>query len=74
VATYLRECGVPNCVNLSQLGKDLQALLGLVEDASFLALIVDLIHNPAEGADIVNTVFGPVLNDALSDAKELLSL
>jgi hypothetical protein len=74
VATYLRECGVPNCINLSQLGKDLQALLGLVEDASFLSFIVELIHNPTEADHIVNDVFGTVLNDTVATARQLISL
>lgn len=71
---YLEECGIPNCRNLSSLGRDLQALLGFVEDASFLALFVEMIHNPAGGAHLVQETLGAVADDAIGTAKSLLGV
>lgn len=71
---YMEECGIPNCRNLSQLGKDLQDLLGLVEDASFLALFVEMIHNPAGGADLVVDTLGSLADDAIGTAKSMLGV
>lgn len=70
----LEQCVVPNCRNLSQLGRDLQALLGLVEDASFLAFLIELITKPDAAYQTVDDIFGPALNAAASGAKDLFGL
>lgn len=74
IATYLRECGIPNCRNLSTYGQDLQALLGLVGDASFLAFLVELIHAKGDGYRVVEDAFGGLLNDTVSVARDMLSV
>lgn len=71
---YLEKCGLPNCRNLSSLGRDLEALLSLVGDASFLALIVELARNPNSGAHLVMDVFGPIANGAMSTARDLIGV
>lgn len=71
---YLKECGIPNCKNLSGLGNELQTLLGVVEDASFVGLLVELIHNPSGAADAVSNTFGAAINAGTSLSKELLGL
>lgn len=74
LSQYLRECGMPNCRNLSSLGRDLQALLGLVDDAAMLALFVELASNPEGGAHLVMNIFGPIADGATSAAKSLLGV
>lgn len=74
LARYLRDCGIPNCQNLSQFGNELQDLLSVVGDASFLALLVELIHNPSAAAATINDTFGSVISDATSTAKSLLGV
>lgn len=71
LSRYLEECGMPNCRNLSALGRDLQALLGLVEDAAFLAFLIEFAANPSGAANDVESFLGPVasgIKDTLSSA------
>lgn len=71
---YLRDCGIPNCQNLSQYGKDLQALLGMVSDASFLAFLVELVEHPGQANTVVQDTFGGVLTAAMAAGKSLLGV
>lgn len=71
---YLGECGIPTCNNLSQYGKDLQALLGLVGDASFVALLVELIHHPSKAAQTVHDTFGGAIDAGTGLTRELLGV
>lgn len=71
---YLKECGIPNCKNLSGLGNELQTLLGVVEDASFLALLISLIHDPGDAAATIDDAFGGAINSGVSLSKQLLGL
>lgn len=71
---YLRDCGIPNCRNLSQLGKDLQALLGLVEDASFLTFLIQLAEHPSGASALVESTFGGAINDTVSAFRSLVSI
>lgn len=60
VATRLAEqCTVPNCRNLSKYGRDLQGLLHGVEDAAFLAVILEAVHDPSGFARDVDGLLSP---------------
>lgn len=74
ILKYMEQCGIPNCKNLSQYGRDLQALLGLVEDVSFIGMFVELAHNPSQGAADIRAVFDPIASATTSLGKELLSI
>lgn len=74
LARYLRDCGLPNCQNLSQLGRDLQALLGLVEDASFLAFLVELVRHPSGAAGLVENTFGDAISDTVGAFRSLVGV
>jgi hypothetical protein len=74
LARYLERCGLPNCRNLSKVGRDLQSLFTLVEDGVLLAALVEMIADP-EGAarELRSILAGPV--DALTDgARSLLGV
>ena len=71
---YLRECGMPNCRNLSGLGRDLQALFGMVEDAAFLALCADMVHDPAGAARATESALGGLAADTLGVVKGALGV
>lgn len=74
MARFLRDCGVPNCKNLSALGNDLQSLFGLVGDAAFLAFIVGLIHDPEGAADTVASTVGGVIGEAVDLTRNLVGI
>ena len=69
---YLERCGIPNCRNLSQYGRDLQALLGLVGDASLLALVVELATQPEQAAREVQSLFGGTADAVTRQVRDLI--
>lgn len=71
---YLEECGIPNCRNLSGLGRDLQALLNIVEDGSILALVVGLIADPAGAAQALDNDLSSLADDTIGAAKSLFGV
>lgn len=71
---YLRDCGIPNCKNLSQFGRDLQGLLAVVEDASFLDFIIGLIHNPSGAAGAVDDALGGSIRATTGTFKQLVGI
>lgn len=71
---YLRDCGIPNCRNLSGLGNDLASLAGLVGDAAFLEFIVGLIHNPSGAGQTYQDTLGGIVDGAVSVTRELLGV
>lgn len=74
LARFLEECGIPNCTNLSQYGKDLQAILGVVNDASFLEFIVELAQHPSEADSVVQSTFGDVFTTTTSAFRSLIGV
>lgn len=74
LARYLRDCGLPNCKNLGGFGRDLQALLGLVNDAAFLTLITGLALSPAVTAREVDDVIGGVARATTSTLADLVGV
>lgn len=71
---YLKECGIPNCQNLSQFGQDLQAILGIAGDAAFLEFLLQLIHHPSDAAATLNGEFGGIITGAVTTGRELVGL
>jgi hypothetical protein len=71
---YLEDCGIPNCQNLSQYGKDLQSLLGLVADANFLSFLVELVEHPGDAATTIDDTFGSAISDTVSGFRELVGV
>lgn len=67
-------CTVPNCRNLSSFGRDLQALLSLVGDASLLALIVEMVHDPSGAASDVQGLFGGLASDTITGVRDLIGV
>lgn len=71
---YLEECGMPNCRNLSKIGRDLQGLFDLLEGGAFLALLAAMIADPKGMAAEVNNVLGPVADGIANGARDLLGV
>jgi hypothetical protein len=71
---YLEDCGIPNCRNLSGLGRDLQALLGLVDDAAFIGLIVAMVTDPGAAAGDVTDALGGIASDTINAAQSLFGV
>lgn len=71
---YMARCGVPNCRNLSQLGRDLSELAGAIEAGAFLALLVGLAADPIGTAHWLSDNVGGLASDAVHDARSLLGV
>lgn len=71
---YMRDCGVPNCRNLSAVGRELQGLFGLVEGVAFLGVLGELVHDPAGAARMVQDDLGGIVDDTASAARQLLGV
>lgn len=68
------DCTVPNCRNLSKYGRDLQALLGVVEGAAFLGLITDMVRNPEPTAVAIEGALGSVARDTAAGVRDLIGV
>lgn len=71
---FLRDCGIPNCRDLSGFGNDLQNLLTLVDDTAFLGLLVELIHHPNEGPEVVESLFSSSIDSTVSTFRALVGI
>lgn len=75
VATrYMRDCGVPNCRNLHQLGNELHDLLDALAGGAFMALLVALVSDPTGTAHFLHDDVGPLADGAIGAAKHLLGV
>ncbi len=74
LARYLERCGMPNCRNLSKIGRDLQDLFALIEGGSFLALIAYMISDPEGAAREAQSVLGPVVDDIGNGIRDLIGV
>jgi len=71
VTELAADCIVPNCQNLSQLGRDLQELLSLASTAAMIAWLVFAVTDPAgAAADIQDVALNP-LRTVITDASHL---
>lgn len=71
---YMEDCGIPNCRNLSQFGRDLQGLLGLMGAGALLAMFIELATDPDGGARNVVDTLGTLAADAVDEAKNLIGV
>lgn len=67
-----RDCVIPNCQNLSQVGRDIQALFGVVEDGALLAFLGAAIANPSGTARAAENELVPVLSGVSSAFKAMI--
>lgn len=68
------DCIMPQCRNLSQVGRDLQALFGIVEDGLLFAFLAELIKDPAAGIALVEDTLGTVAHDAVSIGRAMVGV
>jgi hypothetical protein len=68
------DCTIPNCRNLSQFGKDLQALLSLFADGALIAFFVEMVTDPEGAARLIVDDLGPIANSAVNAAKSLVGV
>lgn len=71
---YMRECGVPNCRNLSKYGRDLAELSDLVGAGALLAMLAEIVTDPAGAARDTESAAGSLLTGAISAARGLLGV
>lgn len=57
-----RSCTIPNCQNLSKLGRDVKAANGVMSDGTVMALLLGLIADPQAGATAVRDVVDPIID------------
>lgn len=68
----LTDCVIPNCRNLSQAGRDLTSLFGLVEGAALLAFLAEIIHDPETAARDTVDILDPVFSATLGGFVDLV--
>lgn len=71
---YMERCGVPNCRNLSKIGRDLQDLFGAIEGAGFLALVSYMVADPNGAAGEAVDVLGGTVNELGDAARHLIGV
>lgn len=71
---YMEQCGVPNCRNLSKVGRDLQDLFGIVEGAGLLTLIGYMVTDPGGAAREADDVLTPVASGLIHAARDLIGV
>jgi hypothetical protein len=59
-----RDCTMPNCRNLSQVGRDLQSLFGALETGGLLTLLFEAARDPAGTARVVSDTLGPIVRES----------
>lgn len=69
-----RECTMPNCRNLSGLGNLLADLFSAGTDAALVAMLAELVHDPAGAAHDIAATLGPIANDTVELAKTLVGV
>lgn len=74
VLRIMRDCVMPNCRNLGQLGRELHNLLGDAETAAFLALLAEIATHPTRAADEIVNLVGGIVDDAAHAAESLLGV
>lgn len=71
---YLKECGMPNCRNLGKFGRDLSALLGIVEGVAFVELIAEMVRDPHGAARDVADTLGSLGESTAHGVRDLIGV
>ena len=71
---YMRDCGIPNCRNLSSLGRELANLLDDLAGGAFLAMLIALAADPAGTARFLHDNVEPIAEDAIGAARNLIGV
>lgn len=71
---YMTRCGIPNCRNLSSLGRELAELADALAGGAFLALLVALAADPIGTAHFLNDEVAPIATEAIDGARSLLGV
>ena len=71
---FMRECGVPNCRNLSQFGRELRDLLGALEDGALIAFLAMLCTDPQAATRFVVDDIGGIIDGAVGAARDLMGV
>jgi hypothetical protein len=74
LAEFTADCVIPNCRNLSQVGRDLQAIFGLVEEGLIVALLAEAASDPAGTAHVVRDAIGGTLGSAVGDLRQTVGV
>lgn len=69
-----KDCTIPNCRNLSQVGRDLQELFGLVEDGALLALLAAVAADPEGAADAATTELAGGMTALANEFADLIGV
>ncbi len=72
LTTYVEQCGMPMCNDLSGFGKELQALLGLVGEGAMLAFLIEAILYPETVAEDVYSVGNDVVTPVYDVVRSLV--
>lgn len=71
---YLETCGIPNCRNLSYLGRVLQDVIGMVEAGAFVAFVIEAIDHPQETARVAYDIAAPVIRTTDAALRDMVTL
>lgn len=74
MARYMARCGIPNCRNLSKIGRDLQELFKVLEGGAFLGLLAYMVGDPGGAAREAESVLGPIANGTANAARNLIGV
>lgn len=64
-----KDCTMPNCRNLSQIGRDLQAMFAIIEGGAVIALLAEAVNNPEGLANTLETALNAILGPAVEFTK-----
>jgi hypothetical protein len=71
---FMEQCGIPNCRNLSQVGRELRDLLGALEDGTLIAFLAMLCTDPQGAASVVTNDLAPIIDGAVGAARDLMGV
>lgn len=72
ISTYVDECGMPMCRNLSGLGNELHNLWSLFGDGVLLAFLIEAVEHPSTVAHDIDSIGGPIAHDIEAGVKAVV--